>query len=41
VIGVVGGVGHHHLGWQTLDQRAGLGRIALLAGRQDEAHGTA
>ena len=41
VVCVVGGVGHDHLGGQAFDQWPCLGRVALLAGGQDEAHGAA
>ena len=37
VIRVMSGVGHHHVCREPLDQGAGLGHVALLAGRQDEA----
>jgi hypothetical protein len=37
---VIGRVGHDDLGRQTLDERASLWRVAHLAGRQGEAHGT-
>jgi hypothetical protein len=40
VIRVISGVGHHHFCREPLDQGAGLGRVALLAGRQDEADRT-
>lgn len=33
VIGVIGGVGHHHLGGESFDQRPGLWRVAFLTRR--------
>ena len=36
-IGIVGRVAHHDLGWEALDKRLGLWRIAGLACRQEEA----
>jgi hypothetical protein len=41
VVGVVGCIGHDDVGGQSLDQEAGLGRVALLAGREDEPYRTA
>ena len=40
VIGIIGGVGHHDFGGETIDQSASLRDVALLAGRQDEADRT-
>jgi hypothetical protein len=41
VVGVVGCIGHHDVGGSSVDQGAGLGRVALLAGGEDEPHRTA
>ena len=38
VIGVLGGVGHDDLGGEAVDQRAGLGCVALLPSGETEPH---
>lgn len=37
LVAVVGGVGHHHLCRQALDQRQGLACVTLVAGGEMEA----
>jgi len=41
VVGVISGIGDDELDWQAVDQRSSLGRIAGLAGGEDEADWTA
>lgn len=36
VIGIVGGIGHDHLGWQSIDQRRGLRHIAAMTRGESE-----
>jgi hypothetical protein len=36
-VAVVGGVGHHHVGRQTFDQRQGLRGVASMAAGQNDA----
>ncbi len=41
VVGIIGGVGHDHLCFQTFDQGRCLRNVATLSGGEGEAHRTA